>query len=975
MEPVECIFSQILSGNQHQEILDKYSALEHKVKENKNILKLDENEIKNYFSFSSDVQFQNCTIKFDENENGLKANLVYSNKNKNLELTFILKKYTFKFNDNTFYCFETKCLKDYLEKEYKKKKFLLKIDLKNCNSIKISTQIFFHYGFSDFEIVYNYNYKPVTLKQLTKEYAYTNKKEIKAVDLNYEFANYIQLEEEDYNSFYYIDSIERKIFINNINNFEGKKYNFIALCGPFGSGKTVTLLRMINNPLKRSFYINLWTIFNLEINEVKNVLKYEYVKILGENFKKENENDQIILYINQLDSAENIYDFISKVIVSLIKMDEKIYYLIIDQYSSKYDENNQNIKKLKKEVEGTKIIMIICSSMNNYDVKENLAYSFSPSTELNFNQNFDKINYLYVGCLVKLDPLKEPLKNESIEFKNVLSKFGNLQFYYYKLKETLRQNKDYDRFIRDVETNVEQELKRFYKKDEEYKMKIELAKIIYYIKEKEIFLYSDLKDRLLKLPLKFLEIKKQKIPIYKLLRYAKQNNNFELREKIINYVSNNYEFKEAEEKSKILFMNSGNCINEKEFSNQIKSNENRNNINIFFLEGLFPYIVDIFSKIIYDDNLLITRTFFSELSAQTQGGIIEFYLLEHIKYHQKFFNIKISHFESIEVFVPNGFFFQNYSSRKEDTIYDYNEKENINTNKEKINLPEKNILIKQKQFTGKYYDFAILIYSKDIKGFYLILFQVSKKKINSQILYKEEHEIALNRVKSNLEESFNIKIIAGYFCYIFTNFSQNNTVISFCEKYKIPYLEFSFEEMKFNQNKPFNLEDCLITKKFPFHNYFSILPDTKFKFENILSDNYDEIIKYKNLFTFILIKDENEKKLKWIFKINNKSTSFNPNNEFAICGFFDNIQNFSKKFCIWYNVKEMKIYYYENDDIKSIEEKLDFSDANSEKKEWVLICSKYKYKYLTDEDINKYITKIVNFIKKNNNENKKNQKK
>ena len=973
MEPVKCIFSNILLEGQHKEILDKYLALEHQVKVNKNILELDENETKNYFTFSSDVQFQKCIIRFNINEkNSLKANIVYTKKNKNLELTFILKKYTFKFNDKIYYCFETKFLKDYLEKEYQKKKFLLKINLNNCTTKKITTEIFFHFGLSDFEIVYNYNYKSVTLEELTEKYAYTNNEKIKASDLNYEFANYVQLEEEDFNSFYYIDSNERQIFIDNINDFEGKNYNFLALCGPFGCGKTVTLLKMINNPLKRSFYINLWTIFNLEIDEVKNVLKYEYVKILGENFKKENEKDEIILHINQLDSAKNIYDFISKVIISLIQMDEKIYYLIIDQYSSKYDENNQNIKKLKKEVEGTKIIMIICSSMNNYDVKENLAYSFSPSSSLNIMQNNDKINYLYVGCLVRLNPLKEPLKNESIEFKNVLSKFGNLQFYYYKLKETLRQNKDYQRFIREVEETVEQELKRFYKKNEENKMKIELAKIIYYIKEKEIFLYNDLKDSLLKLPLKFLEIKTQAIPIYILLRYANQNKNFELIGKIKNYVSNDYEFKEAEEKSKILFMNSVNSIDEKEFSGPFRGGENINNINIFSLEGLFPYIVDIFSKIIYDDNLLITRAFFSELSAQTQGGIIEFYLLEHIKYNQKFFDINISQFESIEVFVPNSFFFQNFSSRKKDTIYDYNEKENDDINKEKINLPEKNILIKQKQYTGKYYDFAILIYSEDEKGFYLILFQVSKRKINSQILYKEEHEIALNRVKINIEENFNIKIIAGYFCYIFTNFSKNDTVISFCEKYKIPYLEFSFEKMKFNKNKPFNLNDCLITKKFPFHNYFSILPDSKFE---SLEDNYDEIIKYKNLFTFIPIKGENENKLKLIFKINNKSSLFNPNNKYAIFGFFDKIQDFSKKFCIWYNVKEKKIYYYKNDDIKSTEKEFDFNDANSEKKEWVSICSKYKYKYLTNKDINNYITKIVNFIQKNNNKKKINQKK
>ena len=137
MEPVECIFSDILLEGQHKEILDKYLALEHQVKENKNILEFDENETKNYFTFSSDVQFQKCTIRFNMNENSLKANLVYTKKNKNLELTFILKKYTFKFNNNNFYCFETKCLKDYLEKEYKKKKFLLKINLNNCNTKKI----------------------------------------------------------------------------------------------------------------------------------------------------------------------------------------------------------------------------------------------------------------------------------------------------------------------------------------------------------------------------------------------------------------------------------------------------------------------------------------------------------------------------------------------------------------------------------------------------------------------------------------------------------------------------------------------------------------------------------------------------------------------------------------------------------------------------------------------------------------------
>ena len=67
MEPVECIFSDILLEGQHKEILDKYLALEHQVKENKNILEFDENETKNYFTFSSDVQFQKNIFKIKIN--------------------------------------------------------------------------------------------------------------------------------------------------------------------------------------------------------------------------------------------------------------------------------------------------------------------------------------------------------------------------------------------------------------------------------------------------------------------------------------------------------------------------------------------------------------------------------------------------------------------------------------------------------------------------------------------------------------------------------------------------------------------------------------------------------------------------------------------------------------------------------------------------------------------------------------------
>ena len=169
--------------------------------------------------------------------------------------------------------------------------------------------------------------------------------------------------------------------------------------------------------------------------------------------------------------------------------------------------------------------------------------------------------------------------------------------------------------------------------------------------------------------------------------------------------------------------------------------------------------------------------------------------------------------------------------------------------------------------------------------------------------------------------------------------------------------------MIFSNERPFNLKECLITKNFAFHNCFSILPENKFNFENIMDNNYEEIIKYKDKFTFIPLSDENQNILKWHFGIIGQV--MDVNNEFAIFGYFDKIEDFSKKFCIWYNIKEKKIYYYVNDNLKSIEEKnFNLNCIDSEKKGFILICAKYKYKYLTQTDLEKLTNKLVKGIKK-----------
>ena len=942
MSEVICLFQNMALKGQESDLLNLFNEFEkeNEGKENKKYNKIE--QIEKYFRIKQPNLIKNivCSIRVKkENANNYYyITLFYLfNEKQNLRY-FTITKYEFNIEKKIYFCFEQNFLQEYLEKEYNKKRFYVKIFTSNGHIMKSKDfQNIFNYSYNNFEIIYNYNYKKVTLDFLTRSNSFNNKEILNAEELNYELSNYVEIEEEDYKSFFYIDTDNRKKFIDTLCTESRYKKRF-ALCGPFGCGKTITLLKFINDSERRSFYINLWTVNYLGIEELKKVLTYEYIKIINKDFKKENEDDEIIAHINKIDSPNKIYNFIKQMIESLKKDKKTPYFLIIDQYSSKYDKNNEQIKEiLEKNNYSSNVILIICSSMNNYDVKTNFCHSFSDS-----NLDIKLINYKYVGCLIKLDPSKEPLKNESFEFKKILSLFGNIPIYYYKLKEAFRNKLKREEFLRNEEDHIRIEISKFFN-DDQNSMKIELANILCCVKEKKLFLSNEFVDKLLKFPLKFLEIKRQFIKVNKLLEFLKDD--FVTRNKVLSYIEEN-EFNNIENQANLI----AGLMNYEIFDIQLSEDfyekgpikrknsdeEEEKYINIYFVNFLFPYIEDIFSKMIYNDNLNFTHSFFSKLPEQTQGGIIEYYLIEYIKQEHMFYNIDISQFEIVETFVPNRFFIQNYVSYKNDTIYKFDEfKDKYTYNK--IKILEQNVLLKQKQFTGKYYDFAILIYSNEKKGFDLILFQVSKKKISTQRLFKEEHEIVMNRVKENLEAEFDIKILGGYFCYIFSNYSNDETTLKFCKKYNIPYINFSFIHMKFDENIPLNLENCLITETFPFHNYFSLLPKEYFNFEdNIDNNNYDEIKKYKDIFTFIPINRNKQKTLSSYFKVKiNKKK-----NEFAIFGFFDKKENFSEKFCIWYNTKNKKIFYYENE---SFGLKLNFSKINKDKKEWILICSKYQY--------------------------------
>ena len=159
------------------------------------------------------------------------------------------------------------------------------------------------------------------------------------------------------------------------------------------------------------------------------------------------------------------------------------YVIVLDQYSSKYDDKNISIQNIISSIKNSNTKVIICSSMNNEDVKKYLSKSFDIVEEKNI------LTYIYTCALIRVR--NDLIKNESLSFQKLLSEFGNLYLYYYLLKEKERKNKDLDEFVENEKINIQNEIENFYfvekKFKDKYQMIIDIIGIIYFINEKKYF--------------------------------------------------------------------------------------------------------------------------------------------------------------------------------------------------------------------------------------------------------------------------------------------------------------------------------------------------------------------------------------------------------------------------------------------------------------------------------------------------------
>ena len=242
--------------------------------------------------------------------------------------------------------------------------------------------------------------------------------------------------------FDYIYTNNRKLLEGRILTFlEGKDSYLYPICGPHGTGKTITSLI-----IHKSFYLKgiKGIYLNLKYYANNRISWEEKIDVLiKECFFIINNEKELIDFYQEFVKLKDIDEAIV-VIKNFIEKQDNIY-MIIDQYKSNYNKN-QILNKLKN------IKIFLLSSINDFDVKNNLIFKyeeelqeeFSLQNKINIKKESGIIKYNYIENLVdkdyyendkfknmiktKIKGYEKDEKKVEIEFKSIYNILKNFNF-------------------------------------------------------------------------------------------------------------------------------------------------------------------------------------------------------------------------------------------------------------------------------------------------------------------------------------------------------------------------------------------------------------------------------------------------------------------------------------------------------------------------------------------------------------------
>ena len=411
-------------------------------------------------SFEDFYKIKNSNqVKIDKNNNEL------INEKDNLNIKYLFNNphnIKFSFPDgetNEIYISNMRQLLFINDKIIKKKKY----------NIIISDNGIEYYMTNDLKKIYASKYikyiiSLINLEDYKKSSSYINESEslgLKDLSLNYEYyLDNTQFVNND--KIFFSITEQRKEFFEFLNN-KLLEQQYLPICGLEGIGKTASILAYLKYTNKTYFYFNIKTINKLlesnEIEKLREILMKEmYHFIAFENAK---------YYYDYLDKLLN--DKISS--IDLFKsifqeINEKTEIIVLDQYKTKYDIDYFKLGSILNTNYNCKLI--IMSSINEDDVRESILSSIKWA--LKINNKKPKLDYYYIISLVHVN--EDDIIFLEEDQKNLLNEFGNLYYYYYKIKKTaskLKHNLSIS-FKEEIMKEMNIKIREFYYNSENYEL-------------------------------------------------------------------------------------------------------------------------------------------------------------------------------------------------------------------------------------------------------------------------------------------------------------------------------------------------------------------------------------------------------------------------------------------------------------------------------------------------------------------------
>ena len=739
---------------------------------------------------------------------------------------------------------------------------------------------------------------------------------IKPNNISKQYFYYVNIRNNLKENYYFILTDERIEIINQlqykINICLNNKFNI--LCGPKGTGKTCLLIYLCVHTKENVLYLNYQSIYNKKIDFVQDNFKYEIRRLFRDEYDEKN---IIIESINKkIDSLTlnfNILEFLYYLIEKIdeyFSKKELICQIILDQFPFDILNSEKELMKLK-EMSEEKFLNVILM----------IVFSLNKDSQKFFIESLNKNNcsiYYIPKLIIKNNDILNIVNNEKDEeFKNFfLNELGGLPFYYYfcKMNGVNYQNS--------LENLIKEDIMKFYQ-NENISILIDLLGVV---KKNFLFSPSILLDVLPKIPLKYIEIFKVELNSNEIKWEELQNENlikyyFKTFDRISNKKIVNNFFLRSKKMEEIVYEDNNlskdidnNFTNFKNNIILVKDEIKDKTIILYKIEFILPFFEFIIIKIIYERLLKETKYLIKLLDNSSIGGLMELIIIYDIMSNKKIFDFEIDKTISIQSIVPNQFSIKYFSNRKLKEVkrdlktidyskfYDYNK-----TVKQDLN--NKITFIRQTQFSGSYYDCALLIPQKDISGHYsLIVFQINIRKKSEDYLSKEEQEIILYHVKMRLENEYNIIIDSAYFHYILEQNNgsviDNNTTKLFPNQYHL----YDVDQMKLIKKNNLMNKSSLITDIFRFHNEASLLKDYNKINDNCFNENVNLLfIINKNTYSLI----DNDDILNIIKKnLKNLNESIKiSKNQFYFIGFFTSKKLLSYLTFFSFAIFEKNIYF------------------------------------------------------------------